>query len=120
MSPENLLYFLGAFVGTLVLLRVSLYFFPHTDVFIAGYNVHHLYTGAFILVLLTPLLLVGVFPKILAALSGVAAALIIDHLVCLTVGTCGEKTYTSKQSFWGMMIFASIVVGITVALYVLI
>jgi hypothetical protein len=109
MTEWNLLIYAGMFVATLAFVRISLVFFPHTDVFIFGYNVHHLFSGSFFLVLLAPLLLAGFSGYIAAILAGAFSALIVDQLVCLVVGDCNEEKYPGKSSLLGMFFFAAVV-----------
>ena len=41
--------FLLAFLGTFVVVRTWLWFTPNADFDVAGYNVHHLFTGVLVL-----------------------------------------------------------------------
>ncbi len=113
---------LGALVVPFVLLRVWLFFWPNVDFNVAGYNVHHLFTG---LLLIT----VGGLPLTLfrgasrwldaaAVVFGVGLSLALDEWVYLIVTDGSNASYLLPVSFWGglgMIALACAYVGVLLA-----
>ena len=106
-------------VGTLIFVRLYLLISPEANVYIYGYNVHHLYTGAFILVVLSLLSAGGVSGGILTLASGMASGLVIDQLVYLTTSKGGHKAYFESLSLFGMLALVAflIVLGFVVSFF---
>lgn len=98
--------------ATVVVVRLTVLLFPNTDVYIGKYNVHHLYTGAFALVIITMLNALGVGSKLLFFFAGVASGLIVDHLVCLITSDGGPKVYFGRQSVWGAIILTIFLIAL--------
>ena len=105
--------FVLPFILTLVVLRTFLYFSPKTNLYVLGYNLHHLFTGAFLLVLTLPFLMLRFSEKIrriATVLAGVFAALIIDEVVYLVATDGSDAAYLSGTSLYGMLVTAGIVI----------
>jgi hypothetical protein len=106
---RNGLIVLCAMIGTVVTLRVSLYFSPNADLNVGRYNIHHLFTG----VLLTtagaiPLAIYqGVSRKLdLARLMlGAGLGMALDEWVYLIVTDGTNASYALPASLWGGVIF---------------
>jgi hypothetical protein len=95
----------GSLTLTFIMMRVYLHASPNTDLNIAGYNIHHLFTG---LVLVT----VGGVPGLLlphthrwslpaVAVFGVGLALALDEWVYLIVTDGTNASYVLPVSLWG-------------------
>lgn len=94
-----------ALVGTFIFLRVSLYLAPNSNFDVAGYNIHHLYTGIIILTLaVIPLLLFNSTTRlfdILVFIFGVGLSLVLDEWVYLIATDGSDASYLTPVSFWG-------------------
>ncbi|VAW91918.1 hypothetical protein MNBD_GAMMA21-2831 [hydrothermal vent metagenome] len=101
-------------VGTFIFLRVSLYISPNSNFDVAGYNIHHLYTGIVVLTLaVIPLLLlkqVGRVIDILITAFGVGLSLVLDEWVYLIATDGSDASYLTPISFWGGVIAIAITV----------
>jgi hypothetical protein len=100
-SPPFL--FFAGMIGTILFLRLYLLISPQTNIYLSRYNVHHLYTGAFLLIVLTILRTAGINASWLTLLSGIASGLIVDQLVYLVTSKGGHEAYYGKISFLGML-----------------
>jgi len=101
-------------VGTFIFLRVSLYISPNSNFDVAGYNIHHLYTGIVVLTLaVIPLLLlkqVGRVIDILIIAFGIGLSLVLDEWVYLIATDGSDASYLTPISFWGGVIAIAITV----------
>lgn len=112
---RNALLLLASMLVTFVALRVSLHLSPDSDFNIAGYNIHHLFTG---LLLITiggvPLALFrGTTRRLDVALVvfGVGLAMALDEWVYLIATDGSNASYLLPVSFWGGVV----VVGLACA-----
>jgi len=100
-------------IATFIFLRVSLYISPNSNFDVAGYNIHHLYTGVLILTLaVIPLLLmknVGRIFDVLIIMFGIGLSLVLDEWVYLIATDGSDSAYLTPVSFWG----GAVVIGIT-------
>jgi hypothetical protein len=95
----------GSMAVTFIVMRAYLHWSPNTDLNVAGYDVHHLFTG---LVLLTaagvPALLLPAAHRLALpalALFGVGLALALDEWLYLIVTDGTNASYITPVSFWG-------------------
>lgn len=95
----------GTLVGTFVVMRILLHRSPDSDFDVAGYNVHHLFTG---LLMLTaggiPLALFAGRSLALdaaAVLFGGGLSLALDEWVYLIVTDGSNASYLLPVSLWG-------------------
>ena len=104
--------------GTFVVMRAYLHASPNTDVTIAGYNIHHLFTG---LILLT----LGGIPAVILpadhrasvpaiALFGVGLALALDEWLYLIVTDGTNASYLLPASLWGGLTAVTAAIAYTV------
>lgn len=100
-----------AIIATIIVVRASLFFRPNINVFIGKYNVHHLYTGAVLLVFDTLFLIAGTVNAFTVILAGVATALILDELGYLVTTNGADSEYFTRKSYLHMLFSA----GITLA-----
>ena len=111
---------IGAMLGTFFVLRMLLSFSPNSDFDVAGYNVHHLFTG---LVLIT---LGGIPLAIFRAASrwldlaivvfGVGLAMALDEWVYLIATDGSNASYLLPVSFWGGVVAMAVAIGYSLLL----
>ena len=100
---------------TFGVMRAYLHWSPNTDLNVAGYNVHHLFTG---LVLLT----LGSIPAVLLprthraslpalAVFGVGLSLALDEWLYLIVTDGTNAAYITPVSFWGGLVAVTLAIG---------
>lgn len=109
--------FLVSLLLTLFLLRIFLYFFPSTNFNVGSYNIHHLYLGSFLIIVLAILLLFEIANNIVVILSGLSSALILDELIYLIVTDGSDKSYLSSVSLVGVIVVTSIIFMVTGFIY---
>jgi hypothetical protein len=111
----------AAMTVTFVVMRVYLHLSPNTDLNVAGYNVHHLFTGVVLLTL-------GGIPAVLLranhhlalpsiALFGVGLSLTLDEWLYLIVTDGTNAAYITPVSFLGGLaaVSAAIAYAVVVA-----
>jgi hypothetical protein len=96
---------------------------PNADLFIAGYNVHHLYAGVVIEIPAAFILAFGVSGSwvrgsALVAL-GIGSAMVLDQVVYLITTDGSNASYLKPISLWGAVIFVSLAVGLLLVLHAL-
>jgi hypothetical protein len=96
---------LGSLLLTFVAVRLALWRSPNSDFDIAGYNIHHLFTGVVLMTAGTiPLVLrAGRSPGLDAScgLLGAGMALALDEVVYLIATDGSNASYLLPVSFWG-------------------
>src|SRR5688572_8082956 len=103
---------LASLILTFVVVRLALWRSPNSDFDIAGYNIHHLFTGV---VLMTA----GAIPLVLRAgrspglgvacgLFGVGLALALDEVVYLSATDGSNASYLLPVSFWGGVVVVGV------------
>ena len=112
---------LSSLVLTFVVIRVWLFFYPNADFNVAGYNIHHLYTG---LLLVTiggiPLILFSNPGRILdlaTAIFGIGLSLALDEWVYLIATDGSNMSYLLPVSLWGGVILVGLTCLYIGALY---
>lgn len=95
-------------VAPVVFLRLALYVEPNADFDVAGYNVHHLYTGLLLVVLggLPLALFRGNTRRLDVALAvfGVGLGLALDEWVYLIATDGSNASYLLPVSLWGAVV----------------
>ena len=95
----------GSMALTFVALRVYLSWSPNTDLNVAGYNIHHLYTGLVILTIggVAAIVLPPTHRWSLAAVAvfGVGLSMALDEWVYLIVTDATNESYLLPVSVWG-------------------
>jgi len=111
----------SSLVATFIVIRVWLFFYPNADFNVAGYNIHHLYTG---LLLVTiggiPLILFSNSGRILnlaTAIFGIGLSLALDEWVYLIATDGSNMSYLLPVSFWGGLILVGLTCLYIGALY---
>ena len=104
-------------VITFVVIRVWLYFYPNADFNVAGYNIHHLYTGLLLIVIGgIPLIIFSGTGRILdlaTVIFGIGLSLALDEWVYLIATDGSNMSYLLPVSLWGGIIL----IGLT-SLYI--
>jgi hypothetical protein len=107
--------FLATFLATFIVTRTWLWITPNADVNVAGYNIHHLYTGILLLLVsMLPLALgaAGGRPATMAtAVAGVGLSLVMDEWVYLIATDGTNASYLLPVSFWGAVAMHMLVVA---------
>lgn len=108
INRERLIILLFSVVATFILIRIALYFSPNADFNLAGYNIHHMFTG---LILITfagiPLVLFsgnGKILKLATAVFGVGLSLCLDEWVYLIATDGSNMSYLLPVSLLGGII----------------
>lgn len=106
--------------ATFAVMRIYLHNWPNTDLMVAGYDIHHLFTG---LVLIT---LGGVAAIVLPAdhrlvplciaAFGVGLSLALDEWLYLIVTDGTNASYITPVSFWGGLAAVTVAVGYALAI----
>ena len=121
VDKETLTKRLRVFIGTLVIVlvweRIFLYFFPNVNLDIGKYGVHHLYTGALLLILAIILMLFDFFTIWVMILAGYSAALVLDEWIFLVVQGGGDNLYSSKISLLGAILLSLLVIILILFLF---
>ncbi len=106
--------------ATFVVMRAYLHWSPNTDLVVAGYGIHHLFTG---LLLLAPAGIAAVvlppahrLTRVAVVLFGVGLALALDEWLYLIVTDGTNASYLLPVSFWGGVVAVSTAVVFTLAL----
>ena len=102
---------------TLFLLRVFLSIFPSINLNFFGYNIHHLFIGAFLIVILLLLFIVDIINKITIILAGIGSALILDEIVYLIATDGSDASYLTAVSLWGAITLIAIILTLAIILY---
>ena len=99
---------------TFVAMRSYLHLSPNTDLNVAGYNIHHLFTGLIILTLggVAAVVLPTSHRWSLAAVAvfGVGLSLALDEWLYLIVTDGTNESYLLPVSFWGGLVAVALAV----------
>ena len=117
-SPRQKIHgFTAALLLTFMITRLYLWIFPHANINLGPYNIHHLYVGAVLLILTVILMVAGISNRIVIILAGISSALILDQLVFLTATDGADLTYLGKTSLWGGAVAVLIVAVLAQGVY---
>src|ERR1700730_359513 len=101
--------------------RLYLHLIPIRHVVVAGYPVHHLYTGALILIPAAFVLACGVRNRLLALLAplglGVGSAMVLDEVSYLVATQATDADYRSPLSLGGAIVLMALATGLLLVLY---
>ena len=99
-------------VATFVVIRVWLYFYPNADFNVAGYNIHHLYTGLILIVISgIPLIIFssqGRIMDLVTIVFGIGLSLALDEWVYLIATDGSNMSYLLPVSLWGGIILVGL------------
>lgn len=111
----------GALVATFIVTRTMLTASPNSDFDVAGYNVHHLFTG--LLLIAAGGVPLALFPGRSLALDlaavgfGAGLALALDEWVYLIATDGSNASYLLPVSFWGGVLMVGLAAVYILALY---
>ena len=105
LNTRRLVILLVALLGTFLVVRAGMLLRPDADVFVAGFNIHHLYTGVIVLTICVIPLVVGA-PKprtadLLVGGLGVGLSLALDEVVYLIATDGSNQSYLTPVSWIG-------------------
>ena len=109
--------FLTSLIITLVLTRISLYFFPLANFNVGSYNIHHFFTGALILLGTSLFYLFDKINLYTLILGGIGAAWVVDELVYLLFTNGTDQVYFTQTSFLGALGMSACVIVLVSILY---
>lgn len=108
-----------AVLATFVILRAWLHVSPDSDFNVAGYNIHHLFTGLILIaaggVPLALTLREGPWRRIAVVTFGVGLSLAFDEWVFLIATDGSNASYLLPVSFWGAVVAIGLVVFFVLA-----
>ena len=110
---KTLLLILIPMLGTFVIQRLILHHSsPDTHVFIAGYLVHHLFSGVLILIPTAFLLAMGILSPgwrtLALATLGFSSAMVLDEVVYLVCTDGSGVAYRGFVSIWGAIVLLTL------------
>lgn len=116
MSARRRARWLGvSMLTTFVLLRASLMLRPNADLNVAGYNVHHLYTGLLAITVCSIWIAVmgtdGRLGRAMLAGLGVGLGCALDEWVYLIVTDGTNAAYLTPASLWGGVVMVGAALG---------
>ena len=103
---------IGSMIATFTLLRLYLYFSPDTDLNVAGYNIHHLFSG--LLLIAAGGIPLAVFHgsarnlKLPLIAFGIGLGMALDEWVYLIATDGTNASYLLPVSFWGGVIVVAL------------
>jgi len=109
-----------AMAATFAIMRTYLHASPDTDLNVAGYNIHHLFTGVLLLtaggVAAVVLPVAHRCARAAVAIFGAGLALVLDEWLYLIVTDGTNASYLLPVSFWGGLAAVSLAVVYAVVL----
>jgi hypothetical protein len=114
INQRRLLLVLVSVIVTFVILRVYLHLFPATNLDIAGYNIHHLFTGILLMTLAgLPLIFFSGdnrFLDLASLVFGAGLSMVLDEWVYMIVTDGSDAAYLLPVSLWGAIVMITLVV----------
>jgi heme/copper-type cytochrome/quinol oxidase subunit 4 len=118
---QTLLLILVPMLGTFLVMRFYLHVVRVQHIYPGGYLLHHLFTGALIVIAAAFVLAFGTRRRKTAILARVAlgagSGMVLDEVTFLVMTKAGDEDYVSGVSLYGGMIFMALGVGVLWALY---
>ena len=105
---------------TFAIQRTFLHFFSHPNfhVYLGGFRVHHLFTGALIQISSAFLLAFGVRARRLVLVAlGIGSAMVLDEVFFLVFTDGSNEAYRGRVSFLGAAALLTLAAAFLVALY---
>lgn len=121
METRRLRIFLAALLGTFVITRLMLHMSPDSDFDVAGYNIHHLFTG--LLLIAVGGIPLALFPQrralldVATAVFGIGLSLSLDEWVYLIATDGTNASYLLPVSLRGAIIVISLATVYVALLY---
>ena len=105
--------FISALIITLIVLRIFLSNFPSANLDIGKYNIHHLFVGAFLIIVAIIFFVFNIVNNFLIALAGFSSGLILDEIVYLIATDGSDASYFTSVSLLGAITSTAIIIVIT-------
>lgn len=110
----------GVVLGTFLALRTWLWIYPNADFTVAGYNVHHMFTGLLLIALggIPLAIFRGNTRRLDGALLmfGLGLGLALDEWVYLIATDGSNASYLLPISFWGGVVVVGLAIGYVIVL----
>ncbi len=91
---------------------------PNFHVYLGGFRVHHLFTGALIQITAAFLLAFGARSRrVLLVALGIGSSMVLDEVIFLVFTDGSNEAYRGRVSFLGAAALMAIAAGFLVALY---
>jgi hypothetical protein len=120
---ETLLWTWLPMLATFAGMRLPLHLGGVRHIYPAGYLLHHLYTGALLVIPAAFLLAFAPrnrLPAILARLTlGAGSAMVLDEVAYLVATEASDADYVSAVSLWGAVLLMSLATALLFGLYCL-
>lgn len=122
LTPKQTLrLILVSMLATAVIQRLYLHLVRVQHIYPAGYLVHHLYTGALIVIAAGFILAFGARNRLLAHLApaalGIGSAMVLDEVAYLILTKASDEDYVSSVSLWGAIVLNSLATLLLLVLY---
>lgn len=118
---QTLLLILVPMLGTFAVMRFYLHVVQVQHIYPGGYLLHHLFTGALLMIPAAFVLALGTRRRWLAigarVVLGMGSAMVLDEVTFLVMTKASDEDYVSGTSLYGGMIFMAIGVGVLWGLY---
>ena len=112
---RHALWLLAGLAGAFVALRLMLLLDPDSDLFVAGYNIHHLFTGLVLITVAAPPLALdaarGRKRDLLVLTLGAGLGMALDEWVYLIATDGSNAAYLTPVSFRGGLLLVSLAAG---------
>lgn len=109
--------FVISLLATLTLLRLFLMTSPASNLYILGYNVHHLFIGAFLIIIMSVFFIFNIINKFTIVIAGVSSAFVLDEIIYLIATDGSDKAYLTQVSLLGAITFTAVILVFTLFLY---
>lgn len=114
INTRRLFIVLASILTTFLVLRIYLYLSPGTNLDVAGYNIHHLFTGLLMIAIGgLPLALFAGDSRMLdiaALLFGGGLSMAMDEWVYLIATDGSDGSYLLPVSYWGAAIMIALLI----------
>ena len=116
-TKQKIKIFLISLLATLFLLRLFLTFSPSTNLNLGKYNIHHLFVGSFLVVILLIFFIFNIINNFTILLAGIGSALVLDQIIYLIATDGSDEAYLSAVSLWGAVTLTAIILILAIILY---
>ena len=118
---QTLLLILVPMLATFTCQRLYLHLAGVRHIYPAGYLVHHLYTGALVVIPAAFVLAFGTRHRLLAVAAPVAlgagSAMVLDEVTYLVATRATDQDYVSPVSLWGAVALVALAAALLLVLY---
>lgn len=115
-TQKRLSLFIGSLLATIFLLRIYLLFSPSTNINFGKYNIHHLFIGAFFIIVLLLFFIFNIINKFTIIAAGISSASVLDEIIYLIATDGSDTAYLSAISLWGAVILTAVILILAIVL----